>query len=320
LPEFAIPDYFKSNIHRLFGEKGDNWIEDVHTIIGACVERFKLSSVSPAGGLSVNLVYFADSADYGAVVLKVCFPSRELYSEIESLLLFDGKGICCCYAYDFDLGAILIERLIPGDELNSIDDKDERVRVGAGLIANLPKPAAAENTLPRFDDWISRAFGRARAEKKATGRFLEHIDNAEEKYAGFTKAGRPEYVLHGDLHHTNMLSHSGRKGATNDNSTGFIAIDPKGVVGVREMEPGRFIQNHLALFPPGERMGVLGKTAKTISTITGDPVTSVLTAAFIDNVLSNCWSLEEHLTKNELALARVEAERTAELYSMALKK
>ena len=44
----------------------------------------------------------------------------------------------------------------------------------------------------------------------------------------------PQILLHGDLHHWNILSDADR---------GWMAIDPKGVIGASCLDVGRFINN-----------------------------------------------------------------------------
>jgi len=56
------------------------------------------------------------------------------------------------------------------------------------------------------------------------------------------RTGGPQHLLHGDLHHFNILSVSEESGL------GWRAIDPFGVVGEREVEIGAFVRNpNLAL-------------------------------------------------------------------------
>jgi streptomycin 6-kinase len=57
-----------------------------------------------------------------------------------------------------------------------------------------------------------------------------------------------EVVLHGDLHHENILRSDG----------GWVAIDPKGVIGEREYETGAFIRNRGA--DAGRRADQLAET------------------------------------------------------------
>ena len=50
-----------------------------------------------------------------------------------------------------------------------------------------------------------------------------------------TKPNAPEVVLHGDLHHDNILS----------SGDGWLAIDPKGVLGDPAWEVGPYLYNNL---------------------------------------------------------------------------
>jgi len=100
--------------------------------------------------LSINLIYFAESPDHGAVVLKIGFPHPELFTELEALAFFGDSHICKCYDSDRENGATLLERLVPGHDLFSMEDRSRQVEIGAGLIARLPVALTGNESLPQF--------------------------------------------------------------------------------------------------------------------------------------------------------------------------
>jgi streptomycin 6-kinase len=95
-------------------------------------------------------------------------------------------------------------------------------------------------------------------------------------------AGSPQVLLHGDLHHENMLQGSDGE---------WKAIDPQGVIGPLFFETGRFIENQaidddgLCLETFDEAVGYLaGRLGESKRTIAG--------ATFILDVLSTCWGYQ----------------------------
>jgi streptomycin 6-kinase len=60
------------------------------------------------------------------------------------------------------------------------------------------------------------------------------LDPAQRIYADLCRTQREPALLHGDLHHYNVLS---------DRSRGWCAVDPKGVVGELEYELGAVLRN-----------------------------------------------------------------------------
>ena len=66
------------------------------------------------------------------VILKIGVPNPELITEIEALLIYDGRGSVRLLDVDREQGALLLERLKPGTPLLSITD----ATVGAVRVAS----------------------------------------------------------------------------------------------------------------------------------------------------------------------------------------
>lgn len=113
---------------------------------------------------------------------------------------------------------------------------------------------------------------------------LSLVDAAEGMLGEIETPDRPLVLLHGDLNHWNTL----RAG------DGWKAIDPKGAVGVRCLEAGRYIINELDLLSPAKRQPGLDGMTSTIGAEMGEPPHAIAACAFYDSVLSTCWSFEEH--------------------------
>ncbi|MGD2069627.1 MAG: aminoglycoside phosphotransferase family protein, partial [Gemmatimonadota bacterium] len=120
---------------------------------------------------------------------------------------------------------------------------------------------------PLSPDLVARAAGRARDLVASTAETV---------------------LLHGDLHHGNVLR-SGREG--------WLAVDPKGFVGDPAFEPGALIRN------PGERLdglteaglvGLLEERAALLSDALGLDPGRVLGWTFVQSVLAACWQVEDH--------------------------
>ena len=78
---------------------------------------------------------------------------------------------------------------------------------------------------------------------------------AHKYYADIEPEREPLVLLHGDLHHDNIL----RKGDRD-----WVVIDPQGVVGAGFLEAGRFLQNHV--IPEGKAIQA-DETANAIAVV-----------------------------------------------------
>lgn len=120
-------------------------------------------------------------------------------------------------AVDRDDGAMLLERVEPGDELHTLGDDTAQTRAIANLIGDLHRPYSGLFPFPHATDWINDALDRL-------------AEVASEPYETL--------LLHGDLHHANVLA-AGR--------APWLAIDPKGVLGDPAWELAPSLQQAPAL-------------------------------------------------------------------------
>lgn len=91
-------------------------------------------------------------------------------------------------------------------------------------------------------------------------------------------------LLHGDLHHDNLLHHPQR---------GWLAIDPKGVVGEPTFDLACVLLNPVwmpAVVEDGDRLGTM---AQSLGQRLALPVGRILQFAFVYACLSVCWSWED---------------------------
>ena len=129
-----------------------------------------------------------------------------------------------------------MERIHLGTKLRDYEDVSARPDIKVRLFEQLPLTLSFTEGLPTVDEWLALAFQKFRASDQPNKEFLLFIARAESLYI-YIKAHYPEaYLLHGDLRHENILR---------DANSGWIAIDPKGAVGPKIMECGRFLQNFI---------------------------------------------------------------------------
>lgn len=287
-----LPDKFSRRIAEVFQEKGRKWLDSLDMIVNACIDKWKLQDCELAGGLSYNLICFARSAEFGAVVLKVGVPHSELFTEMTALRVYGGRGICRCYAADRELGAMLLERILPGTDLRERPTTAERTEIAADMMLKLPVPVDDGLDLPAFSEWIERAFSWTKEQEGAGSRILALVEAAEELLPELNLAQRPSVLLHGDLHHMNILR---------DGKTGWRAIDPKGVIGPQCLEAGRFIQNQMQMVNPAEREQCLDEMTSILARRLGESKRTIAICGFIDCVLGTCWSFQDNAGLGEIS-------------------
>jgi streptomycin 6-kinase len=183
---------------------------------------------------------------------------------------FSGDGFVPVLEVDRERGTVVMERIEPGTQLFALlpEREEEATAVAADVMRALWRPPAADHGFPTVRDW-----GRSLSGWEA-GLFFELCDSMGE-----------EVVLHGDLHHFNVLrSGDGR----------WLAIDPKGVVGERAYEPGAMLRNpHPALLDEPDPAGLLRRRSAQLAEALELDLERVRAWAYVQALLSAAWCVED---------------------------
>jgi len=287
-----IPQYFLHKAARQFGEAGPGWVQQLPGLLARCADQWQLTGCVPAGNLSINLVCYAHAALYGDVVLKIEGPHPVRYTEMTALRLYAGRQACTCLAIDEEIAAILLERVVPGYDLRKLPNQQEQLEIGAEVIATLPVPLRETHGLPYYGEWITRAIANTHAHYRPGARMSALMAATEDLFRQICPGDEPRYLLHGDLHHENMLYH-------HDGT--WKVIDPQGVIGAPFLESARFIQNHVIDQDDVFHWDMLDDTAAYFAARLDETKYNIAGAFFILHVLSTCWGYEMNYDEDCLA-------------------
>lgn len=205
------------------------------------------------------------------------------------LLGFEGQNMLLEYACD---------RLLV-DELNEHGDRHATVIAAEVMMklfspSDVPPPVDLQPLRERF----ASLFRKAQADRNAgrEGLYLEAAEIAERLLSNPFDVR----VLHGDLHHDNIL-HGER---------GWLAIDPKGLLGDPGFDAANFFYNPLDrhdLTRDPERIAYM---AETFAAALGQNPAAILDHAIAWGCLSSSWHAEDKNTaEEESELAVVESVR-----------
>jgi streptomycin 6-kinase len=280
-----LPDPFARRIENTFGDRGRLFLRSLPGLIDEAAHRWQLSDLHPLERLSYNYIAFAQRGK-AEVVLKLGIPDRELTSEIHSLRSFSGRGTVRLLESDSGRGMLLLERLHPGLQLATLTDDMRATHIAADLMLALHRPPPSEPGLIQLSDWV-KGFRRLRLRFEGGTGPLDRglVERAESAANNLLARDYVPQLIHGDLHHFNMVS----------SERGWLAIDPKGVIGPAEYEVGPFLIN------PWVVSGVRSDTPALmqarigiLSERLGFEERRMRSWALTHAVLSAWWSLEEH--------------------------
>jgi len=219
------------------------------------------------------------------VVLKVAKREGDEWHSGEVLEAFGGHGVV--RVYEYVEGAVLLERAAPGESLVSmaIDGRDED---GTAILADVIQQMSGCTPPKRcatVHDW-AKGFERYVATgDRQIPRGL--VEDGQRCYAQLAASQGATRLLHGDLHHYNVLS---------DRRRGWLAIDPKGLVGEVEYEVGAVIRNPIDnpdLFTSPE---TVERRLRSFGRKVDLDIDRALRWAFAQAVLSAIWGVEDGFT------------------------
>jgi len=278
---------FVNRIRAVFGPAGAAWLDALPALLDECAQRWSLVLGEPFP-LSYN--YVVAATQRGApVVLKLGVPNLELRSEIAAMQHFAGEGAARVLDADAARGLLLLERVFPGDVLATLCPKhdDDATRVAAEVMQRVWRPLTAEQAVhfPTLERWT-----RGIDELAASGHpaFLpDMVQQAVALRRALLDSAPEAVLLHGDLHHFNILR------AERDDS-GWLLIDPKGIVGERAYDCGPLLMNPTGWMrcssDPSAQLN--RRIALLCDALALDPA-RVRGWAFVHCVLSAWWSAEE---------------------------
>lgn len=290
-----IPEKFAQTMRELYGEKGTIWLKNLPGLITHCEKQWSLTVRPPFANLSYNYVAPATHDDGRECVLKVGVVNPELLSEIEALRLYDGRSIARLLAADPEHGALLLERLQPGIPLRLVADDDIATAVAAQVMKQLWRPVPPDHSFPTVADW-ARGMDRLRQEfDGGTGPFPKKlVETAEALFAELLPSQAKPVLLHGDLHHWNILRAS---------RAPWLALDPKGVVGEPAYEIGAWLRNpidRLAQWP--DLPDIQARRIDQFAEMLNLDRQRIVGWGIAQAVLSAWWSYEDHGCVGQVAI------------------
>jgi streptomycin 6-kinase len=276
----TLPPDFVATVAATF-ENGAAWLRTLPGLLDECTARYGLT-IGPPFDLSYNYVAPAVLADGTQVVLKLGVPNPELTTEILALERYGGDGAARLLASDPDRGMLLLERLQPGTMLAALKDDEQATEIAGTLMRRLWQPVAGEHPFHTVVDWGSRGMGQLRATfGGGVGPFTPRLVELAEAQFGEAASSANNVLLHGDLHHENILA------ATREP---WLVIDPKGIVGPRGYECGTYLRNQL--LNKADPARALARRVAQLAEILELERDEILRWGVAHNVLSAWWSFE----------------------------
>lgn len=285
---------FPEIILALHGDVGRQWLVSLPALLERYAQRWDLTIAAPFENLSYHYVAPARRAYGTPVVLKLGVPNDELRAEMAALRHFAGQGMVRLLEADDENCAMLLERIAPGKSLWQADDDFATARL-LEVMSKLWQPHHGNYPFKTVADW-GQGFARLyERHYGATGRLDKGIvEKGEKIFFELLVSSAEPVLLHGDLHHDNLLSAA---------RAPYLAIDPKGVLGEPCYEVGAFLRNPLpGLLKNKNPRKLLQRRVDMIVEHLGFERQRVLGWGFAQAVLSAVWCDEDSVDCGEQVL------------------
>ena len=231
----ALTKAFSQRIPGAFGQAGQDWLQSLPSILDDLASNWSITLKPAFKGASYSYVAPVMRADGSEAVLKVGIPNRELRAEIEALKIYRGHGAVKLIDSNPELGALLLERINPGKPLLEVSDDELATTIAGQVMLRLWGASVQEGIFPSVKDWFGGLHQLRDQFNGGTGPLPKHlIETAEGLFRDLIKSMDQTTLLHGDLHHWNILSAEREP---------WLAIDPKGVIGEPAYEIGAWLRN-----------------------------------------------------------------------------
>ncbi len=203
----------EKNIISLYKDKGKVWLLDLPKVVDKISADWRLSNLRPVKNLSYNYV-LSGWKHTKPIILKLSPDIHGLKQEVLALKGFSGFGAVNVLAQRD--GALLLERAVPGISLKEyFPQKDTRtIKIACDVMKKLHQAPIPKEDFPHIRDGLIIL-------DKNWDIPVRYLKKARELRDNLLKMSGSPVLLHGDLHHDNILQDG------ND----WMAIDPKGVIG-----------------------------------------------------------------------------------------
>ncbi len=280
---------FEQNVIRSWGEKGRTWLKALPKTTEHLARYWNLTELKPVENLSYNYV-LKGYQDTTPIVLKLSCDTKELNNEQSALTAYNGISCIRLLASNPEYNALLLEQAIPGTTLVPFfpSRDDEALEHTVSIMKQLHKTPLPEH-LPSLKEWFRCLFNPHPVLLN-----IYHIRKAQELVLDLLATQEKVVLLHGDLHHGNILL----------SNRGWLAIDPKGILGDPAYEPCSFMKNPNPETVKDKKL-ILYRLERFSELLSIDKE-RLYHWFYAQSVLDACWAFEEGETTIQRALASAE--------------
>lgn len=201
--------------------KRDASIEQTASRLKRAASRWDLHVGSPLQGGFQSQVFACTDAQGTPLVLKLRSSDPRTANESDALRLWEGRGAVRLIDHDPTVGALLMERIVPGTPLPPGNER-EAIAAAAQVLAHLHAARLpASHPFPALIEYVDEYLKWARAEAAPGTVGIELLEDSRPLAQHLCTTAGETVLLHGDFLDKNLLL----------GPAGYVAIDPMPSIG-----------------------------------------------------------------------------------------
>ncbi len=281
---------FKHNIMVQYGNEGKKWLDSLSKMITEIGQKHNLSGLTPVNNMTFNYVVSGYQNDQ-PIILKIGMNSKALAKEASCLKAFANHATAKVIVDDGHM--IIMQRAVPGGTIKDYfpDNDSEATKILCACIKTLHKASMPESH--NFYH-LSELFKTLDQKLDIPDEILAKAKHLRDKLFSTTTK---EVLLHGDLHHDNILNNGDSKSRHSSKSEDeWLVIDPKGFIGDPAFEPAACLCNPIPeLLQENQPSEIIENRIKICSAELGIDSRRIADWLYTKSVLCWAWSLEDNL-------------------------
>ncbi len=245
------------------------------------IEAWDLSSAELIAETATSHVYKVDK-DGTPYVLKLYTELGRIHEVMGPAFLKTCEGNGVVGVIDYNDEACLLEYIDGPEVLSLVDDNrdEEATLIIAQTLNKIHKTPIPENH--QFDDFnkhILKSFNKTPLDDApdiilSAMRFAEKLVNNQQEIC----------ILHGDMHHKNVMHHS---------TKGWLALDPHSLVGDRAYDCANTLHNPKEHPELSQNKDRLLKQVDIFSLEMNIDPQRIIDYAYVCSALSSCWTKQD---------------------------
>lgn len=263
----------------MYGKQGQEWLQSLPIVIERFAKNYQIISLKPVPNMSFNYVATGLHQEK-KIVLKFGINNNDLSKEAACLKAFNGYGVPKVIASEKYL--LIMEQATPGTPLKTYfpSQEEQSVIAASELMKNLHKaPLPKTHGFYHIKDLLQSL-------EASTSIPVKIINKARLLRDKLLAIPIDEVLLHGDLHHDNILK----------NNNSWLAIDPKGFIGDPAFDCSAFISNPIPeLLQQKDPKSLILNRIEQFSEILNIPKQRIYDWHYVKTVLCWVWCIEDNL-------------------------